>query len=67
MTENIEDAEYELEPEILESEVQWAIETLANGKAPGHDGISIELVKILKEGALKLLTTLCRQLWKAKQ
>ncbi|CAF1422144.1 unnamed protein product, partial [Rotaria sp. Silwood1] len=46
-------AEYELEPDILESEVKLAMETLANGKAPGHDDIPIECFKIIKEDGIK--------------
>ncbi|CAF5020634.1 unnamed protein product, partial [Rotaria sp. Silwood1] len=45
MAENLEFIEYELEPDILASEVQWAMEALANGKAPGHDGIPVECFK----------------------
>ena len=48
---NLELDDYELEPDILESEVKFAMETLANGKAPGHDGIPIEYFKTVKEDA----------------
>ncbi|CAF4950873.1 unnamed protein product, partial [Rotaria socialis] len=58
---------YELEPDILESEVKFAIETLANGKAPGHDGIPIECFKTIKEDAVKILTKLCQQIWKTQK
>ncbi|CAF3287483.1 unnamed protein product [Rotaria socialis] len=66
-TQYLEDGEYELEPDIPESEVRWAMQALINGKAPGQDEIPIELFKVLKEGSIKVLTTLCRQIWKTKQ
>ena len=66
-TQGLVDDDYELEPDILESEVRWAIQTLANGKTPGQDEIPIELIKELKEDSIKVLTTLCRQIWKTKQ
>ena len=66
-TEGLVDDDYELEPDILESEVRWAIQTLANGKTPGQDEIPIELIKELKEDSIKVLTTLCRQIWKTRQ
>ena len=59
--------DYKLEPDILESEVKLAIETLANGKAPGHNGISIEYFKTIKEDAMKVLTKLCQQIWKTQK
>ncbi|CAF5182070.1 unnamed protein product, partial [Rotaria magnacalcarata] len=66
-TGNLELDNYELEPDILESEVKFAIETLANGKAPGHDGIPIECFKTIKEDAVKILTKLCQQIWKTQK
>ncbi|CAF1268889.1 unnamed protein product [Rotaria magnacalcarata] len=66
-TGNLELDDYELEPDILESEVKFAIETLANGKAPGYDGIPIECFKTLKEDAVKILTKLCQQIWKTQK
>ncbi|CAF1550752.1 unnamed protein product [Rotaria magnacalcarata] len=66
-TGNLELDNYELEPDILESEVKFAIETLANGKAPGHDGIPIECFKTIKEDAVKILTKLCQQMWKTQK
>ncbi|CAF4350556.1 unnamed protein product [Rotaria magnacalcarata] len=56
-----------MEPDILESEVRWAIQSLAKGKAPGQDEIPIELFKELKDDSIKVLTTLCQQIWKTKQ
>lgn len=67
MTDDITINEQEMEPEILESEVRWAMEALANGKASGEDGISIECFKVLKEDAIKVLTKLCRQIWKTQR
>ena len=66
-TQGLVDDDYESEPDILESEVRWAIKTLANGKTPGQDEIPIELIKELKEDSIKVLTTLCRQIWKTRQ
>ena len=59
--------EEEAEPGILESEVRWAIQALANGKAPGEDEIPIECFKVLKEDAIKVLTALCQQIWNTRQ
>ncbi|CAF1336137.1 unnamed protein product [Rotaria magnacalcarata] len=58
-TQDLVDDEYEMEPDILESEVRWAIQSLAKGKAPGQDEIPIELFKELKDDSIKVLTTLC--------
>ncbi|CAF4976587.1 unnamed protein product, partial [Rotaria sp. Silwood1] len=66
-TGNLELDDYELEPDILESEVKFAMETLADGKAPGHDGIPIECFKTIKEDAVKILTKLCQQIWKTQK
>ncbi|CAF3528318.1 unnamed protein product [Adineta steineri] len=66
-TNNLVLDDYEPEPDILESEVKFALETLANGKAPGHDGISIECFKTIKEDTVKVLTKLCQQIWKTNK
>ena len=66
-TGNLELDDYELEPGILESEVKFAMKTVANGKASGHDGIPIECFKTVKEDAVKILTKLCRQIWKTQK
>ena len=50
----------DLEPDILESEIKWALEGMANNKASGGDGIPVELFKILKEDAVTGLHTICQ-------
>uniref|UniRef100_A0A670K8R9 ribonuclease H n=1 Tax=Podarcis muralis TaxID=64176 RepID=A0A670K8R9_PODMU len=57
----------DLEPDILESEVKWALESIANNKASGSDDIPAELFKILKEDAVKVLHSICQQIWKTQQ
>ena len=57
----------DLELDILESEVKWALESLANNKARGGDGIPVELLKILKDDAVKVLHSKCQQVWKTQQ
>ena len=56
-----------LEPDILESEVKWALESITTNKASGSDGISVELFQILKDDAVKVLHSLCQQIWKTQQ
>ncbi|CAF0988117.1 unnamed protein product, partial [Didymodactylos carnosus] len=58
---------HEVEPEILPSEVQWALNALSKCKAPGVDEIPIELIQALGNDAIKVPTTLCQQIWKTKQ
>ena len=53
-----------LEPDILECEVKWALESNTINKAGGGDGIPIELFQILKDDAVKVLHSICQQLWK---
>ena len=53
-----------LEPDILECEVKWALGSITTNKARGGDGIPVELFQILKHDALKLLHSICRQIWK---
>ena len=53
-----------LEPDILECEVKWALESITTNKASGGDGISVELFQILKEDAVKVLHSICQQIWK---
>ena len=55
-----------LEPDILECEVKWALESIMN-KASGGDGIPVELFQILKEDAVKVLHSVCEQIWKTQQ
>ena len=55
------------ESDILECEVKWALESTAVTKASGCDGIPTELFKSLKEDAIKMLHSLCQQIWKTQQ
>ena len=52
-----------LEPDILECEVKWALENSTMNKASGGDGIPIELFQILKDDAVKVLHSICQQIW----
>ena len=54
----------DLEPDILECEVQWALESITTNKASGGDGIPVELFQILKDDAVKMLHSICQQIWK---
>ena len=56
-----------LEPDILESEVKWALETITTNKANRGDGIAVELFQILKDDAVKVLHSICQQIWKTQQ
>ena len=56
-----------LEPDILECEVKWALESITTNKASGCDGIPVELFQILKDDAVKVLHSLCQQIWKTQQ
>ena len=56
-----------LEPDILECEVKWALESITRNKASGGDGISVELFQILKDDAVKVLHSICQQIWKTQQ
>ena len=53
-----------LEPGILECEVKWALGSITMNKGNGGDGISVELFQILKDDALKVLHSICQQIWK---
>ena len=53
-----------LEPDILECEVKWALESITTNKASGGDGIRVELFQILKEDAVKVLHSICQHIWK---
>ena len=57
----------DLEPDILECEVKWALESITTNKASGGDGISVELFQILKDDSVKLLHSICQQLQKTQQ
>ena len=56
-----------LEPDILECEVKWALEIITMNKASGSDGIPVELFHILKDDAMKVLQSICQQIWKTQQ
>ena len=56
-----------LEPEILECEVKWALESITTNKACGGDGIPVELFQILKDDAAKVLHSICQHIWKTQQ
>ena len=56
-----------LEPDILESEVKWALGSISMNKASGGDGIPVELFQILKDDAMKVLHSICQQIWKTQQ
>ena len=53
-----------LEPDILEYEVKWALGSITMNKASGGDGIPVELFQILKDDAVKVLHSICQQIWK---
>ena len=56
-----------LEPDILECEAKWALESITTNKASGGDGIPVELFQILKDDAVKVLYSICQQIWKTQQ
>ena len=56
-----------LEPNILECEVKWALGNITTSKASGGGGIPVELFKILKDDAVKVLHSICQQIWKTQQ
>ena len=56
-----------LEPDILECEVKWALRSITMNKASGGDRIPVELFQILKDGAVKVLHSICQQIWKPQQ
>ena len=53
-----------LEPDILGCEIKWALGSITMNKASGRDGIPAELFKILKDDAVKVLHSICQQIWK---
>ena len=55
------------EPDILECELKWALGSITANKASGGDGIPIELFQILKDDAVKVLQSICQQIWKTQQ
>ena len=52
-----------LEPDILECEVKWALGSITTNKASGGDGIPVELFQIMKDDAVKVLHSICQQIW----
>ena len=56
-----------LEPDILECEVKWTLGSITMNKASGGDGIPVELFQILKDNAVKVLHSVCQQIWKIQQ
>ena len=56
-----------LEPDILECEVRWALESITINKASGGEGIPVEVFQILKDDAVKVLHSTCHQIWKTQQ
>ena len=57
----------QLEPDILESDVKWALESITMNKASGGDGTPVELFQILKDDAVKVLHSVCQEIWKTHQ
>ena len=57
----------DLDPDILECEVKWALESIITNKASGGDGIPVELFQILKDDAVKVMHSICQQIWKTQQ
>ena len=55
-----------LEPDILEWEVMWALGSITTNKASGGDGIPVEVFQILKDGAVKVMPSICQQIWKTQ-
>ena len=56
-----------LEPDILECEVKWALGSITTNKASGGDGIAAKLFQILQDDAVKVLHSICQQIWKTQQ
>ena len=57
----------DLEPDILECEVKWDLESITTNKASGGDGIPVELFQILEDDAVKVRDLICQQIWKTQQ
>ena len=56
-----------LEPDVLDCKVKWALGSITTNKASGDDGIPVELFQILKNDAVKVLHSICQQIWKTQQ
>ena len=63
---NHDDVITNLESDILESEIKWALESITTNKASGDDGIPVELFQILKDDAVKVLHSISQQIWKTQ-
>ena len=57
----------QLEPDILECEVKWTLGSITTNKASGGDGIPVELFQFLKDDTMKVLHSICQQIWKTQQ
>ena len=57
----------QLEPDILECEVKWALGSITKNKASGGDGMPVDLFQILNDHAVKVLDSICQQIWKTQQ
>ena len=57
----------QVEPDILECEVKWALESMTMNKASGGDGIPVKPFQVLKDDAVKVLHSICQQIWKTQQ
>ena len=57
----------QLEPDVLESEVKWALKSITTNKGIGGDGIPVKLFQILKGDAVKVLHSICQQIWKTQK
>ena len=66
-TDNQEDVITHVEPDILECEVKWALGSITPNRASGGDGTPVELFQILKDDAMKVLHSVCQQIWKTQQ
>ena len=64
---NHNDVITQLEPDILECEIKWALGSITANEASGSDGIPLVLLKILKDDAIKVLHLICQQIWKTQQ
>ena len=64
---NHDDVITHLEPDILECEVKWALESITTNKASRGEGIPVELFQILKDDAVRVLRSICQQIWKTQQ
>ena len=64
---NHDDVVIHLEPDILECEVKWALGSITMDTASGGDGIPVEQFQILKDDAVKVLHSICQQIWKIQQ